>query len=415
MMKIYFIVVAVLSCLHHTNGDGKAPIAQVVGKSDSPLVVSNIYSRNILYENYSEKSTTNASFSSMGVVLPDLPCTATYDCRTWDDPYLICVDGQCTCEKPFCWVYHYESGGWSSRNVFDCDICGQLGSWCNETYTCDPPGECWKDGYCHCPEGEHYDHICIVVNSNWMYEVILGGLGIIVLFAFIIIAFHLWKNRPWMRPGRQCCGLCKKGGTGPRGRRSSCEKSPAFTIQNLYASQVFSISVDSPQIPANSEVGASTIIRQERSRTLSSTEEVANTSLTSVDTVTTSLSDTGIVNGPPDDESLGACSLQKETLQTSAINVDTRAKTANAQRSWDAVSISESSSISSSSSCTHERCKLCLPKGLSTRPTLANSPQSSSSITSKQLSSCEMINQEPSIPINLGESSKSLDFDCTHL
>ncbi|XP_063872516.1 uncharacterized protein LOC135106963 isoform X3 [Scylla paramamosain] len=170
------------------------------------------------------------------VNVPEMNCNVDYDCLAYNN--LICSEGQCSCRPPSCWVYQYEvTGFFGAKNIFTCGECGVLGSSCNATIECDFPGECRSDGFCHCHSGENYGGTCVYSNIGWSNTLALTAMGILIFFLICIFAVSCVKTRPWRNPNAWRCMCCSDGGETHR-RRGSCEKSPAFTIQAHYASQV---------------------------------------------------------------------------------------------------------------------------------------------------------------------------------
>nr|XP_045583265.1 uncharacterized protein LOC123746063 isoform X2 [Procambarus clarkii] len=325
-------------------------------------------------------SGTNKPKSMQGVKLPPLPCERDQDCWQYTDPLLECRQGQCTCSPPFCWVYHYEvTTAFSAKYVFNCDTCGILGSWCNASIACDWPGVCWSDNYCHCPRGENDNNVC----------------------------------PPWRQPEPWCCGLCP--GAQGYGRRRSIEKSPAYTLQNHYAvhesvlsprasddrgreagsddqgtvagsdDQGTGAGSDDQRREDSSNIGEVAIERRQRWRHRSISEVSSDvnggtSSISSLSTTVTSISEasTATAEGlltapqtPPVSHTvtniLPEGSDDREKVFTISLNVPL--ETVNFQAPPEKRrSIDGSSGGSPSSSCSHERCSLCLPKGPLTRP-----------------------------------------------
>ncbi|XP_042892458.1 uncharacterized protein LOC122266696 [Penaeus japonicus] len=334
------------------------------------------------------------------VKLPSLPCLANNECLQWSDPFLICQAGQCTCKPPYCWVYHLESTGWTSRYVFSCGSCGTLGSSCNASVICDYPGVCLDDGYCHCSQGENYNNICVVTDNSWMYIIAVGGLGIIFLFAIAMVLYNLYKNPPWRRQEPWCFGLCNAD-SGPK-RRRSVEKSPAFTLQSMYTSQSEEIQLATSALAS---AAAEPRQRQDQNRRVLSDSAISREEVESVSSAATQVtvlssrsitSDGSLANcvaaggtksnvegrGKRQDnhsaESEGQVSMRAEGLLSlkSEDQVSLRSVEQGSEKSEEQVSIT-----SLSSNCSHERCDLCLPKGLSARSHNASSSRASSPLT----------------------------------
>ncbi|KAK7077245.1 hypothetical protein SK128_015401 [Halocaridina rubra] len=409
-MKFLYVVFAV-AYLMLQGIDGK--VFQELEEPSTQLSISTGLSHTKFHQNLSKGYQKDEK-----ATLPDLSCETNDDCYKYDEP-LICSIGQCDCIKPLCWVYHYESSGWTSSNVFTCDDCGQLGSWCNETYTCDEPGICWNDGFCHCPRGENFDGICVTVDQSWTLKVTLGGFGIIFLVAMIVIAYNCYRNRPWERPG-WCWGVCNKMGSA-RGRRGSCEKSPAFTIQHLYASQISSINGEAFHISLENELHTSPGAQRNRFRLETTAEEPTSSSIASVETTSTNLESTlsdlnelnatkaAVEENPP-----GAFALPTTAQSLSAVHETSEPGLHNIQESIGAYKNSDTTNVSSESNCKHERCHLCLPKGLSVRPSSSSSQSGSTTRGSTPddviSSAIEIIDQTKTAE---RKESEIKDIECT--
>ncbi|XP_063591565.1 uncharacterized protein LOC134768738 [Penaeus indicus] len=307
------------------------------------------------------------------VKLPSLPCSINSDCLRWSDPQLVCVEEQCTCRFPYCWVYHLESSGWTSRYVFSCGTCGTLGSSCNASIVCEYPGVCFEDGYCHCAQGENFNGICVVTDNSWMYTIVLGGLGVLTFIGFVIIIYNLCRNPPWRQQEPWCCGLCNADAR-PK-RRRSIEKTPAFTIQTMYSSQSDENKLESG--------GDATQNRREVRESAASGDEVG--SVSSAATQTTLLSSRSLTSFVSAASTVAAEAVANRTLENDAEEraseervssiPDERVSVTSEERfsvtSEEQASLKSEEQLSDnslSSSCSHERCQLCLPKGLSSRP-----------------------------------------------
>lgn len=318
------------------------------------------------------------------VKLPSLPCTVNTDCLRWSDPQLVCQQGQCTCKAPYCWVYHLETSGWTSRYVFTCGTCGILGSSCNSSITCNYPGTCFNDGYCHCSRGENFNDICVVTDNSWVYTIVLGGIGIITLIGFGLIIYNLLKNPPWRQQEPWCCGLCNRDAR-PK-RRRSIEKTPAFTIQTMYSVQTeenkMAAGGDATREPNRREVhesaasgdGAGSLSSVATQMTVLSARSLASDDSASVSTVVLEANSNQAfedyaeerVSGKSDEEG----SLKSEE------RVSVKSDEQGSLKSEEQLSID-----SLSSGCSHERCQLCLPKGLSSRPPNTGLPTPSTTPT----------------------------------
>ncbi|XP_071512645.1 uncharacterized protein [Panulirus ornatus] len=359
-------------------------------------------------ETSSDHNETNVN-KTLKVKLPPLHCNDYRDCWQYTDPLLECRAGQCTCAPPFCWIYHYEASSiWTAKYVFQCGTCGVLGSSCNSSLACDFPGNCWSDGYCHCPRGENDNNICMMSNSNWIFKMALFGIGFILVFALCLTTWNCYKDPPWRRPEPWGCGFCP----GNRGaeRRSSNDKTPAFTIQAHYANQVYDGSTPSDQNPGVSpdeDVGgasATSSNRQRRSRTVSGGSSAGedNSSFSSVTTTITNVSTTSTlpaaddpapaaVSEPATGNPLAARSLR---YQVFSLKVDAPPETTNFQTPSETGDSEDGSVAGSSGSCAHERCQLCLPKGPMTRPPsggVAASPASAKRVQLPHLQSLDPV------------------------
>lgn len=370
-----------------------------------------------LYGNFTDKTK---------VKLPSLPCSITSDCSRWSDPQLVCVEEQCTCGSPYCWVYHLESSGWTSRYVFSCGTCGTLGSSCNASIICNYPGMCFDDGYCHCSQGENFNNICVVTDNSWMYIIVLGGLGIVTLIGFVIIIYNICKNPPWRQQEPWCCGLCNADAR-PK-RRRSIEKTPAFTIQTMYANQSEESKPD----------GGADSTREQNRRALressASGDEVS--SVSSAATQMTLLSSRSLASDVSAASTVVAEAAANQTLgnhaeerlseeqvlgkagergySKSEEQVSVKSEEQVSLKSYEQASLTSEERLSNnslSSGCSHERCQLCLPKGLSARPPSVGLPspstpptgttprQSPSSRKSYAPSSIDANDQEPGTEI----------------
>ncbi|KAB7497134.1 hypothetical protein Anas_08868, partial [Armadillidium nasatum] len=90
---------------------------------------------------------------------PSMPCTSDSQCTDAYNLPVECRDGYCECRQPLCWIYTYYKNGIIAEISYTCGTCGQLGSECNITVPCDPPGYCGADNFCHCDKGEHRDDL----------------------------------------------------------------------------------------------------------------------------------------------------------------------------------------------------------------------------------------------------------------
>ncbi|XP_047483370.1 uncharacterized protein LOC125035185 [Penaeus chinensis] len=303
------------------------------------------------------------------VKLPSLPCSTNSDCSRWSDPLLVCVEEQCTCRSPYCWVYHLESSGWTSRYIFSCGTCGTLGSSCNASMVCEYPGVCFEDGYCHCGQGENFNNICVVTDNSWMYIIVLGGLGVVTVIGFVIIIFNLLRNPPWRQQEPWCCGLCK-GAARPK-RRRSIEKTPAFTIQTMYSSQSEEHKQDAGGDSTHEQN------RRELRESAASGDEVG--SVSSAATQTTLLSGRSLASDVGAANTVVAEAVANRTLEDDAPEdrvprIPDEQGSVKSEEQFSVKSEEQLSNNSLSSSCSHERCQLCLPKGLSSRPPSAGPP-----------------------------------------
>lgn len=350
-MKVSFVTLAVLSSVLTKYVKGKESIYQTLDKPAVPLAFIIQLGLNVSSIKDSDKP-RNDSSSTVGVTLPDLPCDTEKDCTDLEEN-LTCVDNQCTCQPPLCWVYHRESSAWTSRNVFNCGECGQLGSSCNDSKACDPPGECWVDHYCHCPAGENYDGICTVIDDSWAYKFTLAGFGIVFLVSFLVILVHLYRARSWNQDGPWCCSLCKKSG-GSRDQEASQEKTPAYTVRNHYASQLSDFS-DEPRAGTSS-----TNFQYQYSQARSSNARAGSGSITSAGTESTSISTSSGVTENADNPLV-------EVHQTTNASQDMQIVVSTSLTSSGDDMSNETPNAAVISSCQHERCDLCLPKGLSAR------------------------------------------------
>ncbi|XP_064082134.1 uncharacterized protein LOC135198482 [Macrobrachium nipponense] len=395
-MKVSFVTLAVLSSVLTKNVKGKELIYQTLDKPVVPLAFVIQLGLNVSATKDSDKP-RNGSSSSVGVTLPDVHCDTESDCTDRDDK-LTCVNNQCTCQPPYCWVYHHESSAWTERNVFSCGECGQLGSSCNDSMPCDSPGECWIDQYCHCPAGENYDGICTVIDDSWAYKFTLAGFGIVFLVSFLVILVHLYRNRSWNQNGPWCCSLCKRT-RGSRDRDASQEKTPAYTVRNHYASQLSDFN-DEPRTGASS-----TNFQHQYSQARGSSARAGSGSITSAGTESTSISASSGVTENTDNLPVGV-------YQTTNASMDMqRADSTSLTTAVDDMN-NETSSAAVISSCAHERCNLCLPKGLSTREN-SNSSSPRYADGCSMSATCTDIGRESSAEHPI--TSSEVERECTSL
>ncbi|XP_069958328.1 uncharacterized protein [Cherax quadricarinatus] len=342
-----------------------------------------VYSREPQANNTTPTSSNNKNKNTQGVKLPSLPCEKTRDCWQYTEPLLECHEGQCSCSPPFCWIYHYEvSEPFSAKYVFNCGTCGVLGSWCNASITCDWPGVCWSDNYCHCPRGENQNNLCVTTDTSWTYKMVLIGLALIVLFTSVLVAYNCYVNPPWRQTEPWCCGLCP-GAQGVE-RRHSTQKTPAFTIQSHYASHesVLSSRASNDQgTRSESNVGGRTSRWRLRSISQGSHDNEGTSSISSVSTAVTSVSQAstettsdGVAPATATSEPLAVDGDDHEQVFT--INLNVSSETVNFQAPSEDSRSDDESSVGSLNSCSHERCSLCLPKGPMTRPSSVVTPNS---------------------------------------
>lgn len=329
------------------------------------------------------------------VSLPSMRCDEDSDCHEYGDDK-VCSEGQCSCAPPHCWVYQYEvTGAFTAKNVFTCGECGILGSSCNATIECDYPGECFKDGYCHCEKGENYDGVCFTSSFGWSSTLALAAMGFVLVFAFCIIAVNCFRHPPWRNPDTWCYRCCYDGGgaNGSR-RRGSCEKSPAFTIQAHYASQDLNVRQDNlEEVVSGGEGGA--VPRRHRSR--SSQHSGTASSVSSALTNSTNVSDATSRGStdratpspppspppppptpptPPPPPPKNCLNSDEEANRDygrdiSGIQLQDIPQEASVSAPSTSSESTESTSASASGSCSHERCQLCLPKSPGSGPTNA--------------------------------------------
>ncbi|XP_068206800.1 uncharacterized protein [Palaemon carinicauda] len=361
-MKIYFIAFVVFPSVLAKIGEGREAIAQRLDKPLLPLAVAVQLGLNVSSV-YNQNEPKDEALSKVGVVLPDVPCSPEHNCSQYDDDDLTCVDGQCVCLPHLCWVYHHESSAWVSRNVFSCGQCGQLGSSCYNSSNCDPPGECWKDNYCHCPVGENYNGICTVIDDSWAYKFTLAGFGIVFLVSLLLMLVHLYRNRSWNQHGPCCCCcLCKRR---KDSGAASCEKTPAYTIRNHYLynfnDEVTTEAAASTNNPGPQPTGPR-----------GSNTRVENGSITSVETESTNISVSSVQNIQNRRETATNANLQDQVNPTTSTSRDMQRTAVPTTITSSEDGVEENHSADLIGNCHHERCGLCLPKGLSTRETNKN-------------------------------------------
>ncbi|KAG7168524.1 hypothetical protein Hamer_G002606 [Homarus americanus] len=302
-----------------------------------------------------------------GVKVPTLNCESDQVCwEKYSDPMLICVKGLCQCSPPSCWVYHYEiTTTFTARDVFNCGTCGVLGSYCDSTITCDWPGECWDDNFCHCPRGENDNNICITTDSNWPYKTAIGIISLIIIITLIMIIHSCCITPPWRQQERWCCGLCP-GASGFGDFPLSSTVS-----QNLEGGSGDGI-VGAMALPSH--------LRHQRTLSISSSNGEANSTISSISTTVTNVSDVSTVGVDEArltslnaDACVSESSMERGAVHPGGeriftINLNVSSEMVNFQAPSEAGSSEAGSSVGSSVSCTHERCQLCLPKGPMTRP-----------------------------------------------
>ncbi|XP_050730557.1 disintegrin and metalloproteinase domain-containing protein 19-like [Eriocheir sinensis] len=235
------------------------------------------------------------------VKLPTMKCSTDLDCRQYNSVLALeCQEGQCNCRPPQCWVYVYViTGTFTAINEFSCGQCGVLGSSCNATIECDPPGECESDGYCHCKEGENYNGVCLTSNLNLTNTLAFSAMGIVLFVAMCIVAVKCYQQPPCRNSERWNCRCCHSVVGGRQRRRGSCEKTPAFTIQAHYASQDLTSPPEEPQDAPPNGVGGAVPRRPRTQSTNSGTISSYSSSNTNMTTVTESVSGDSTTGTPP--------------------------------------------------------------------------------------------------------------------